>query len=107
MKKLIYKFYKILFPRRVELQKRVKTGISLFFDHNSVQISSWMLHSVSAKERQGKVIITISLERVGLMLGKGGQTIDKLKQTLSDWLDKPVEIKIKEYCVLIEPSERR
>lgn len=44
------------------------------------------------KNLKGKIILTITLERPGLLIGKSGSIIRKLVEYLS--IDKPVEIKI-------------
>ena len=42
---------------------------------------------------------TINIGRPGLLIGRGGQIIDEITKRLSDWLEKPVKIKINEYNV--------
>ena len=49
---------------------------------------------IKVNNKKSKVIITITLVRPGLIIGVKGSEIDNLIKKLSEWLNKPVEIKI-------------
>lgn len=63
----------------------------------------WQLHHIGVVTSKTDIVVTITLGRPGLLIspiyGKGGRTIDEITKLLSDWLEKPVKIKINEYSV--------
>ncbi len=80
-------------------EKKVKLWFQQYFEDNDLHIGIWQLHHVGVITRKSDVVVNITLGRPGLLIGKGGRTIDEITKGLSVWLEKPVKIKIKEHSV--------
>jgi len=79
--------------------KRVIFFFRSYFNDNDLNEGIWQLHHIDVKTKND-ITITITLGRPGLLIGKSGKTIDEITNELSNWLEKPVKIKINEYNVL-------
>lgn len=64
-----------------------------------------MIHYFEVRKHflQNKVTITLYCERPGLLIGKGGVTVNKLRSRLSERLGKDVSIDFFEYEPLLYP----
>lgn len=80
-------------------ERRIKYWFQQYFEDNNLPYGTWQLHHIGVVTRKSNIVVTITLGRPGLLIGKGGQTIDEITKRLSDWLEKPVKIKINEYSV--------
>jgi ribosomal protein S3 len=80
-------------------EKRIKHWFQQYFEDNNLPYGTWQLHHIGVVTRKSDIVVTITLGRPGLLIGKGGETIDEITKRLSDWLKKPVKIKINEYSV--------
>lgn len=78
---------------------RVKYWFQQYFEDNDLYSGVWQLHHIGVVTSKSDIVVTITLGRPGLLIGRGGQTIDEITKRLSDWLEKPVKIKINEYNV--------
>lgn len=52
--------------------------------------------NIQVEIKEKLIIITVTLERPGLLIGKGGKDIDAISKRINEWLDKSVKIEIKE-----------
>lgn len=68
------------------------------YDTNSYSysIQSLGVTKIIAKETKKEVKITVRLCRPGLLIGKGGRTIDMVTTRLTEYFGKPVTIHIEE-----------
>jgi len=101
----IVRFFKNLFKekgKKLSSSKEMsyKYYISCFFDGSeyvepmvNVSLSSLGITNLSFRRFKKETVITITLERPGLLIGKGGSTIDKLQEYLST-PELPVRINI-------------
>ena len=80
-------------------ERRIKYWFQQYFEDNNLPYGTWQLHHIGVVTRKSDIVVTITLGRPGLLIGKSGQTIDEITKRLSDWLEKPVKIKINEYSV--------
>ena len=80
-------------------ERRIKYWFQQYFEDNNLPYGTWQLHHIGVVTRKSDIVVTITLGRPGLLIGKGGETIDEITKHLSDWLKKPVKIKINEYSV--------
>lgn len=92
---------KTIVPTRI--QQRLKRKFRAFFegwetnDEAVVQIPVERLGvtNIEMIKSKGNIELEVTLERPGLLIGKGGSTIDALQKYLSE-VDNPVVIKIVE-----------
>ena len=84
--------------REAYLQRSVRRSIRTFFEGADLNVSilSMGITDVSVKLGKEKIEIVIVLERPGLLIGKGGKTIDALEQHLKDGYQTDVLIGVKE-----------
>lgn len=80
-------------------ERRIKYWFQQYFEDNDLHSGIWQLHHIGVATSKTDIVVTITLGRPGLLIGKGGRTIDEITKRLSDWLEKPVKIKINEYSV--------
>ena len=91
---------KLLFAKRISQRQQsfYKGTIRCFFDDNDnlPNLISLGITNLKFRKIKNQIEITITLERPGLLIGKGGSTINKLSEFLSncprDYL--PVKINI-------------
>jgi ribosomal protein S3 len=57
-----------------------------------VILGSLGITDMKFRKFKSKILLTITLERPGLLIGRYGKTIDALKKRLSDLKNFPVEI---------------
>ena len=74
--------------------KKVRRLINQFFENESIVRQSLEITDVVVKNKRSYVEVTITLGRPGLLIGKGGSTIDALILYLERVLEKKFEIKI-------------
>lgn len=80
-------------------ERRIKYWFQQYFEDNDLDFGIWQLHHIGVVTNKTDIVVTITLGRPGLLIGKGGLRIDEITKRLSDWLEKPVKIKINEYSV--------
>ena len=76
--------------------QKVRRYINMHFENEAIQRSLMEITDIKVKKKKFFLEITITLVRPGLLIGKGGRTIDGLKKYLEKLLDVFVEIKVKE-----------
>jgi ribosomal protein S3 len=110
MKKSFKKFVKntrsFIFGRKLDVstQKTLKRNIHYFFEGYdeyldpivNCPISMLEIHNFEFKRFKDRIELTITLQRPGLLIGKGGSTISGLEGYLTQNIDFPVKILIKE-----------
>lgn len=86
-----------------DMLQTVKRHFRWFFEGNEcfdpiipIQIHNLMITNFEVEKTSNVINITITLERPGILIGKGGITIDSLKKYLENQIQIPVTIKIKE-----------
>jgi ribosomal protein S3 len=95
---IMYRLFYDNFKKDVN-ERKIKTWFQHYFQENDLHIGIWQLHHIEVVTSKNDIVITITLGRPGMLIGKGGQTIDEITKRLSDWFEKPVKIKINEYNV--------
>jgi ribosomal protein S3 len=83
---------------------KIRHHIKGYFDGYEHYDEKWTLQKVythqlgitdiKVKDNKSNIIITITLLRPGLLIGKAGCEIDNLTKKLTEWMNKPVTIKI-------------
>ena len=106
MKRMYFKIknriLNFLFPRRNRLSKksqfdrRVGTLTKSILENNGVDINVIHFTDIKADKYKNKIIITYTMLRPGLLIGKKGQTIDMLTEHLSNYFDREIQYVIKE-----------
>lgn len=91
---VMYHFFQNV--KREENERRVKFWFRQYFEDNDLTPGIWQLHHIEVKTNKADIVVTVTLGRPGLLIGKGGETFDEITKRLSDWLKKPVKIKIRE-----------
>ena len=77
------KLFKKKFKSKPWIQERqVKRSINQFFQNEDIIRQSLEITNVIIRQTKKKLTITITLERPGLIIGKGGKIIDSLKKYL-------------------------
>jgi len=97
------KLFKIINKRTIErvekqiaLDDTVKKTIKMYYDDNGLSLDLLGIRDIHSENKKDQVLITIELERPGILIGKGGQNIDNLNKYLKDFLEKDISINIKE-----------
>jgi ribosomal protein S3 len=92
-----------LFPRtngnskQIRNDRRVLLYLRFWCDDNNIDIDSFQIQNIITKLSRKKLVITITLGRPGLLIGKGGRTIDSITKYLNKrWDTYEATIKIKE-----------
>lgn len=86
-----------------ENEKEVKKFLSNYFIEikedrmDERKLKQLLIHYVKVKTKRKKIIVDVYLERPGLLIGKGGETIDNIHKKLGKELGKDVKININEY----------
>ena len=80
-------------------ERQTKYWFRQYFEDNDLHPGIWQLHHIGVVTSKSDIVVTITLGKPGLLIGKSGRTIDEITKCLSDWLEKPVKIKINEYSV--------
>jgi ribosomal protein S3 len=99
MKKLMNKFLGV---KKAKVDKNdfiVKQYLQFHFEDKGFNKDSFNIHLIETKTKEKTVFVKIWLGRPGVFIGKGGETFDGIKKCLSDRLNKPVEIELKEFDV--------
>jgi len=91
--------YSFLIKKEDKNDRNVKHWFENFFEYENINNYAWELHYIETKTNKTNIVITIVLGRPGLLIGKGGKTIDNITKKLSDFLELPVKIKIIEHNV--------
>lgn len=78
---------------------RVKWWFAKYLQVNNLHEGIWQLHAIDVVTSEKEVVITLVVGRPGMVIGKGGETIDNITKTLSGVLEKTVRIKLVEYNV--------
>ena len=86
------------------IDKEVRTCIRVYYEGwepndevaaiNKHGLKSLEITNIKVNNKKLKIIITITLTRPGILIGKGGSEIDNLTQYISEYMDKPVIINI-------------
>lgn len=99
MKKLFLKIW--FWKRNKEIQRRnsttVRRAFVRFCDGRDISVWHWHIHFIEVKTSENVIDVFVTLGRPGLMIGKGGQTLDALTDYLTRLLSKNVKIHIDEY----------
>lgn len=81
-----------------DISLKVKRLIRIFLEGNDIIINTLGISLIEVtKEEPNTIYIEILLNRPGLLIGKGGERIDKLRDFMEKKLGKSVEINLKEY----------
>lgn len=88
-------FYKNL--KKDENDWQVKSCFLNYFEDNCFDINALQLHHIRVETKKAEVVVTVTLARPGLLIGKGGRTIHEIAERISFWVQKPVNIEINEY----------
>ena len=86
--------YKKYLAKKLERQKKIRRAISFYFEFYSINRAILEITDVKSKFTSKKIIITITLYRPELLIGKQGKDIDKLTNYLSRRFIKEVQIKL-------------
>lgn len=78
---------------------RVKWWFANYLEINNLHEGIWQLHAIDVVTSEKEVTITLVVGRPGMVIGKGGETIDNITKMLSEVLEKTVRIKLVEYNV--------
>ena len=76
--------------------RRVATMIKYILENNNVSVQTIYFTDITVKKTKSSLIITCTMLRPGLFIGKHGSTIDMVKGYLEDYYSKSVTIHIKE-----------
>lgn len=77
--------------------KAIRRYMSYFFEYEAnIYILNFGITKVESKELKNEIVVTVTLERPGVFIGKGGSVIDKLSAGLSEELGKKVRIDLEE-----------
>ena len=91
-----------LFPKRNKngeyqrTNRRVATMVRAILENNGVDVSVIGFTDIVASEKKQKMTVTCTMMRPGVFLGRGGRTFDLVRDSLSDFYGKDVEIEIRE-----------
>lgn len=91
-----------LFPRTYIISKQSRFNrkcaflIKSILENNGINIMRIYFTDITAKSTKKKVIITCTMLRPGVFIGRAGSTIDMVNKYLSDYFGKEVVIHIKE-----------
>lgn len=77
----------------------IKYAIREYFEFNEISALQMQLHLIEVKTTKDVINVNITLGRPGFLIGKGGETLDGLKERLKLLNDMPVEINLIEYDV--------
>lgn len=99
--KILSKIKDIINPwkRNVDVSKVIYlffTDIDEFDSINHYRLHSLQINNILARKEKGILHIQIELERPGLLIGKGGSTINNLQNQIEKELNCLVEINIVE-----------
>lgn len=89
---------KILVPQpenaaeQKELQQKTMFYLTWFFEENNFSRQSFEITNVEPEDTKDAVNVTITLGRPGLLIGKGGRTMDLLKEHLTKCFQKEAKI---------------
>jgi len=79
-----------------ELARDIRISIDRFFNNNGIIRSQMEITDISTKKIKEILLITITLNRPGLLIGKAGERIDALEKYLKEYFEKAVKIHIEE-----------
>lgn len=92
----------VLFPKRdrngkyQRANRRVATMIKAILENNGVNISVIHFTDIKMIEKKQKIVIICTMMRPGVFIGRAGRTFDLVRDTLSDYYGREVEIQIRE-----------
>jgi ribosomal protein S3 len=98
LNKLIKKLRSLFYKKDVNIV-HVKRRLQQYFINQNIPASAFEIHYIEVKTKKSEIIVTITLGRPGLFIGKQGRTLDEIRKYLSDTLEKPVKIQLMEYDV--------
>lgn len=75
--------------------KQVRRILKLFFEDNSTGVL-YTITNINVFKGHEHIIVEITTHRPGLIIGKGGRTIDALTEKLTKELEMPVKIELTE-----------
>lgn len=78
---------------------RVKWWLANYLEMNNLHEGIGQLHVIDVVTSEKEVAITLVVGRPGMVIGKGGETIDNITKMLSEVLEKTVKIELLEYNV--------
>ena len=79
----------------VKTLKEIKSTMTTFFDgDHEAHILSLGVTGINLQFKDDKILVDITLERPGLLIGKSGSSIKKLIEILSKALKKEVKVNI-------------
>ena len=87
-------FYTKYLAKKNKKQKSIRRAIGRYFDESKINRSRFEITDIQSKFKSNKIIVTITLDKPGLLIGKGGRGIDQLIEYLTKRFDKEVRIKI-------------
>lgn len=76
--------------------RKIRRLILQFFQNNKINRFVLGITDIKTKINKKRITIIITLERPGLLIGKGGETIDSLQNYLNRILNRDVKFLIKE-----------
>lgn len=79
--------------------KDIKLCLRFYFEDNDINYWSWgitNIKTITPNSFKEDVVVEISLHRPGLLIGRAGSTIDAINKRLTEFLKRPVKIKINE-----------
>lgn len=92
--------------REKYIEERIKYFFKIFFDGNDYKqpqsnYSShyYEFHSFEFKHSKDEIIMTVTLGKPGLFIGKGGNQIARLASYINIGVNKKVKISIKEFNI--------
>jgi len=74
----------------------VKDSIRHHCHYEDIIYENWDVTNIKVKTRRKFIVVTIYAQRPGLVIGRGGETINGIEQWLNDDMGKPVKVKIVE-----------
>jgi len=79
-----------------EILKKIKWSMAWHFEELGTTRHALLITDVSLKLGKEEHVLTITLERPGLLIGKAGRHIDALRDRLKSGIGHPVRIDISE-----------
>lgn len=84
------------YGQKIEINsKQVRRILKLFFEDSSTGVL-YTITNINVFKGHEHIIVEITTHRPGLIIGKGGRTIDALTERLTKELETPVKIELTE-----------
>ncbi len=77
----------------------IKDCIRHYCYFNKINYELWDLISIKVKTYRKKILVTITAQRPGIVIGKKAVTINGIKEYLTEQVDRPIKINIIDYDV--------